>query len=97
MNVYLIEFTFYNYSERLFDRSIERSFERLFDRSVECSSERSFDRSIERSFERLFVSGPDHTCSIIILIWLHSLSGVIRSLLCKPQAFSPGIKIIMYM
>ena len=39
------------------------------------------------------LSGPDHTCSIIILIWLHSLSGVIRSLLCNPQAFSPGIKI----
>ena len=34
-----------------------------------------------------------HTCSIIIL-WLHSLSGVIRSLLCNPCAFSPGIMII---
>ena len=34
-----------------------------------------------------------HTCSIIIL-WLHSLSGVIRSLLCNPLAFSPGIIII---
>ena len=32
------------------------------------------------------------TCSIII--WLHSLSGVIRSLLCNPRAFSPGIIII---
>ena len=32
-----------------------------------------------------------HTCSII---WLHSLSGVIRSLFCNPQAFSPGIIII---
>ena len=32
-----------------------------------------------------------HTCSIIILLWLHSLSGVIRSLLCNPRAFSPGI------
>ena len=31
-----------------------------------------------------------HTCSIII-VWLHSLSGVIRSLLCNPCAFSPGI------
>ena len=31
-----------------------------------------------------------HTCSIIIL-WLHSLSGVIRSLLCNPRAFSPAI------
>ena len=31
-----------------------------------------------------------HTCSIIIL-WLHSLSGVIRSLLCKPRAFSPAM------
>ena len=31
-----------------------------------------------------------HTCSIIIL-WLHSLSGVIRSLLCNPHAFSPAI------
>ena len=31
-----------------------------------------------------------HTCSIIIL-WLHSLSGVIRSLLCNPRAFSPVI------
>ena len=30
------------------------------------------------------------TCSIIIL-WLHSLSGVIRSLLCNPRAFSPAI------
>ena len=28
--------------ERLFDRSIERSFERLFDRSIERFSERSF-------------------------------------------------------
>ena len=36
-----------------------------------------------------------HTCSgiiiIIILLWLHSLSGVIRSLLCNPCAFSAGI------
>ena len=31
-----------------------------------------------------------HTCSKIIL-WLHSLSGVIRSLLCNPRAFSPAI------
>ena len=31
-----------------------------------------------------------HTCSIIIL-WLHSLSGVIRSLLCNPLALSPAI------
>ena len=31
-----------------------------------------------------------HTCSKIIL-WLHSLSVVIRSLLCNPQAFSPAI------
>ena len=31
-----------------------------------------------------------HICSIIIL-WLHSLSGVIRSLLCNPRAFSPAI------
>ena len=31
-----------------------------------------------------------HTCSIIIL-WLHSLSGVIRSLLCNPHASSPAI------
>ena len=31
-----------------------------------------------------------HTCSIIIL-WLHSLSGVIRSLLCNPSASSPAI------
>ena len=31
-----------------------------------------------------------HTCSILIL-WLHSLSGVIRSLLCNPCAFSPAI------
>ena len=31
-----------------------------------------------------------HTCSIIIL-WLHSLSGVIKSLLCNPRAFSPAI------
>ena len=31
-----------------------------------------------------------YTCSIIIL-WLHSLSGVIISLLCNPHAFSPGI------
>ena len=30
-----------------------------------------------------------HTCSIKIL-WLHSLSGVIRSLLCNPRAFSPN-------
>ena len=30
-----------------------------------------------------------HTCSIIL--WLHSLSGVIRSLLCNPRAFSPAI------
>ena len=31
-----------------------------------------------------------HTCSIIIL-WLHSLSGVIRSLLCNPRTFSSAI------
>ena len=31
-----------------------------------------------------------HTCSIIKL-WLHSLSGVIRSLLCNPRASSPAI------
>ena len=31
-----------------------------------------------------------HTCSIIIL-WLYSLSGVIRSLLCNPRASSPTI------
>ena len=31
-----------------------------------------------------------YTCSIIIL-WLHSLSDVIRSLLCNPRAFSPAI------
>ena len=30
-----------------------------------------------------------HTCSILIL-WLHSLSGVIRSLLCNPRASSPA-------
>ena len=34
-----------------------------------------------------------HTCSIIIL-WLHLLSGVIRSLLCNPRTFHPGIIII---
>ena len=34
-----------------------------------------------------------HTWSRIIL-WLHSLSGVIRSLLCNPSAFRPGIIII---
>ena len=28
------------------------------------------------------------------LLWLHSLSGVIRSLLWNPRAFSPGIIII---
>ena len=32
-----------------------------------------------------------HTCSIIIILWLHSLSGIIRSLLCNPRAFSPAI------
>ena len=31
-----------------------------------------------------------HTCSIII-VWLHSLSGVIRSLLCNPRTSSPAI------
>ena len=31
-----------------------------------------------------------HTCSIIIL-WLHSISGVIRSLLCNPRASSQVI------
>ena len=31
-----------------------------------------------------------HTCSLII-VWLHSLSGVIRSILCNPHAFSPAI------
>ena len=34
------------------------------------------------------------TCSIIIL-WLHSLSGVIRSLLCNLRAFRQGIIIII--
>ena len=33
-----------------------------------------------------------HTCSIIIiLLWLHSLSGVIRSLLCNPHAVRQDI------
>ena len=32
-----------------------------------------------------------HTCSIKIILWLHSLSGVIRSLLCNPRASSPAI------
>ena len=36
-----------------------------------------------------------HTCSIIIL-WLHSLSGVIRSLLCNPRASSPAIITSVY-
>ena len=27
----------------------------------------------------------------LIILWLHSLSGVIRSLLCNPRAFSPAI------
>ena len=31
-----------------------------------------------------------HTCSGIIILWLHSRSGVIRSLHCKLCAFSPG-------
>ena len=31
-----------------------------------------------------------HTCSGIIILWLHSLSGI-RSLLCNPCAFSTGI------
>ena len=31
-----------------------------------------------------------HTCSILILLWLHSLSGVIRSLLCNPHTFIPA-------
>ena len=31
-------------------------------------------------------------CTLVLsLLWLHSLSGVIRSLLCKPLAFSPAI------
>ena len=30
-----------------------------------------------------------YTCSIIL--WLHSLSGVIRSLLCNPSTFSPAV------
>ena len=31
-------------------------------------------------------------CTIsIIILWLHSLSGVIRSLLCKPRAFRPAL------
>ena len=31
-----------------------------------------------------------HTCRIIL--WLHSQSGVIRSLLCNPGTFSPGAR-----
>ena len=31
------------------------------------------------------------TSVLFSLLWLHSLSGVIRSLLCKPRAFSPAI------
>ena len=43
-------------------------------------------------FRSLYIVVTDfrlhHTCSIIIiLLWLHSLSGVIRSLLCNPRAF----------
>ena len=34
--------------------------------------------------------GLYHTCSIIIL-WLHSLSDVIRSLLCNPRASGPAL------
>ena len=34
-----------------------------------------------------------HTYSIIIL-WLHSLSGIIRSLPCNPHTFRPGMIII---
>ena len=38
-----------------------------------------------------------HTCSIIILLWLHSLSVVIRNLhlLCNPHAFNQAIIIII--
>ena len=32
-----------------------------------------------------------HHTSSLIIVWLHSLSGVIRSLLCNPHAFSPAI------
>ena len=36
-----------------------------------------------------------HDTFSIIILWLHSLSGDIRSLLCNPRAFSPAvIKII---
>ena len=31
------------------------------------------------------------TIPAIIILWLHSLSGVIRSLLCKPRTFSPAM------
>ena len=31
------------------------------------------------------------TIPAVIILWLHSLSGVIRSLLCKPRAFSPAM------
>ena len=32
-----------------------------------------------------------HHTSSLIIVWLHSLSGVIRSLLCNPHTFSPAI------
>ena len=34
---------------------------------------------------------PRVCTSVLSLLWLHSLSGVIRSLLCKPLAFSTAI------
>ena len=36
-----------------------------------------------------------HHTSSLIIVWLHSLSGVIRSLLCNPHAFSPAIIIML--
>ena len=52
--------------------------------TVQCSQLNNKHRVVVTDF-RLH-----HTCSIIIL-WFHSLSGVIRSLLCNPRASSPAI------
>ena len=36
-----------------------------------------------------------HHTSSLIIVWLHSLSGVIRSLFCNPHAFSAAIIIML--
>ena len=75
----------------LFVRLIARGA-RIGKTHTQRQTHRQTHRQNEKHKHRVVVTDfrLHHTCSIIIL-WLHSLSGVIRSLLCNPHAFSPAI------